>query len=85
MDTLRPDVFKALTRRGRHHDLLAGHARPELNRVGEALVNLVLVILLVEAMAAADWDTTRAPEAASRILSNAHVTAALDLSAVRVL
>ena len=37
---------------------------------------------LIEAMAATDWDATRAPEVASRILSNAPVAATLALSAV---
>jgi len=37
---------------------------------------------LVEALAAVNWDAAHASEIASRILSNAPVTAALDLSAV---
>src|SRR6266567_686501 len=37
---------------------------------------------LVEAIAAANWDATHAPEVASRILSNAHAAPTLALSAV---
>ncbi|MGW0607027.1 GTP 3',8-cyclase MoaA [Streptomyces sp. NPDC002640] len=43
LDTLRPDVFKALTRRDRHHDVLAGLAAAREAGLTPVKVNAVLM------------------------------------------
>jgi cyclic pyranopterin phosphate synthase len=43
LDTLRPDVFKTLTRRGRHHDVLAGLAAAREAGLSPVKVNTVLM------------------------------------------
>nr|WP_255956127.1 GTP 3',8-cyclase MoaA [Streptomyces sp. ODS25] len=43
LDTLRPDVFKTLTRRGRHHDVLAGLAAAREAGLTPVKVNAVLM------------------------------------------
>ncbi|MFI6350876.1 GTP 3',8-cyclase MoaA [Streptomyces sp. NPDC050560] len=43
LDTLRPDVFKALTRRARHHDVLAGLAAARDAGLTPVKVNTVLM------------------------------------------
>jgi GTP 3',8-cyclase len=43
LDTLRPEVFKALTRRDRHHDVLAGLAAARATGLAPVKINTVLM------------------------------------------